>query len=108
GTWVGLEFGSVIGFYNTYTPPPPPPPPPGGGEGCTPGYWKQSQHFDSWVGYLPTQTFSSVFGWNGFGNMTLLGVLGQGGGGTKALGRHAVAALLNSASNSGVSYDLTT
>ena len=108
GTWVGLEFGSVIVFYNTYTPPPPPPPPPGGGEGCTPGYWKQSQHFDSWVGYLPTQSFSSVFGWNGFGSMTLVDVLGQGGGGTKALGRHAVAALLNSASGSGVSYDLTT
>jgi len=34
-------------------------------------------------------------------------VLAQGGGGVKALGRHAVAALLNTTS-SGVSYDLTT
>ena len=33
-------------------------------------------------------------------------VAGQGGGGLKALGRHAVAALLNAAS-SGVDYDLT-
>jgi hypothetical protein len=30
--------------------------------------------------------------------MTLLQVLGQGGGGLKALGRHTVAALLNAAS----------
>ncbi len=25
--------------------------PPPGGEGCTPGFWKQRQHFDSWVGF---------------------------------------------------------
>ena len=28
--------------------------PPKGGEGCTPGFWKQDQHFDSWVGFLPS------------------------------------------------------
>jgi hypothetical protein len=38
--------------------------------------------------------------------MTLLQVLGQGGGGLKALGRHTVAALLNAAS-SGVNYNLS-
>ena len=27
--------------------------PPPGGEGCTPGFWKQDQHFDSWVGFAP-------------------------------------------------------
>ena len=27
--------------------------PPPGGEGCTPGFWKQTQHFDSWVGFAP-------------------------------------------------------
>lgn len=76
------------------------------GEGCTPGYWKQPHHLDSWEGYSPNQQFSSVFA-NAFPGMTLLQVMWQGGGKLKALGRHTVAALLNSAS-SGVDYDLTT
>ncbi len=80
--------------------------PPAGGEGCTPGYWKQEHHFDSWVGYSPNQQFSSVFE-NAFPGMTLLQVLQQGGGGLKALGRHTVAALLN-ASSGGVDYEFTT
>jgi hypothetical protein len=88
-------------------PPPPPPPPPAGGEGCTPGYWKQSQHFGSWKVYTPDQTFQSVFGSSVFGSKTLLQVLGQGGGGVIALGRHTVAALLNTA-NAGVDYDIGT
>ncbi len=78
-----------------------------GGDGCTPGYWKQSHHFDSWPApYTPTTLFSDVFE-DAFPGMTLLDVLEQGGGGLNALGRHVVAALLNSAS-SGVNYDLTT
>ncbi len=78
----------------------------GGGEGCTPGYWKQSQHFDSWTDpYMPNTPFSDVFE-NAFPGMTLLDVLKQGGGGLKALGRHTVAALLNAASP-GVSYDVS-
>jgi hypothetical protein len=81
--------------------------PPGGGEGCTPGYWKQEHHFDSWVGYSPNQLFSSVFE-NAFPGMTLLQVLEQGGGGLKALGRHTVAALLNASAGSGVDYKYTT
>lgn len=32
-----------------------------GTEGCTPGYWKQQKHFDSWVNYTPNQTLESVF-----------------------------------------------
>ncbi len=64
----------------------------GGGEGCTPGYWKQSQHFDSWTGYSPSTQFSAVFE-NAFPGKTLLQVLEQGGGGLNALGRHTVAAL---------------
>ena len=36
--------------------------PPPGGEGCTPGYWKQTQHFDSWVGFAPSDWFDAVFG----------------------------------------------
>ncbi|RJQ20585.1 MAG: hypothetical protein C4560_04640 [Nitrospiraceae bacterium] len=76
------------------------------GEGCTPGYWKQSQHFDSWTPpYTPDTLFSAVFE-NAFTGMTLLQVLEQGGGGLNALGRHTVAALLNAASQ-GVDYDLS-
>ena len=77
--------------------PTPTPTPPGGGEGCTPGYWKQTQHYDSWVGYSPNQAFSSVFE-NAFPGMTLVQVLSNGGGGLDALGRHTVAALLNASS----------
>lgn len=78
---------------------------PMGGQGCTPGYWKQPQHFDSWVatGYQPYQYFDDVFGVELFPSLTLLDALKQGGGKAKALGRHAVAALLN-ASNPDVSY----
>jgi hypothetical protein len=88
-------------------PPPPPPPPPKGGEGCTPGYWKQPHHFDSWPApYTPGDSFTSTFGVDTFGDDTLVEVLGANGGGVNALGRHAVAALLNGASD-GVSYDMT-
>ena len=80
-----------------------PPEPPGGGEGCTPGYWKQEQHFDSWRNpYDPGDSFNTYFD-NAFPGMTLLEVLKQDGGGLNALGRHTVAALLNAAS-AGVDY----
>lgn len=69
-----------------------------GGEGCTPGYWKQAHHFDSWVGYNPNDNYETVFGVDASFDKTLLGALQQGGGGEKALGRQAVAALLNAAS----------
>lgn len=98
--------GALITFKNTPSDVPPPPPN-GGGQGCTPGYWKQSQHFSSWTApYSPSTQFSAVFE-DAFPGKTLLQVLGQGGGGLNALGRHTVAALLNSASGS-VSYDMTT
>jgi uncharacterized repeat protein (TIGR01451 family) len=83
--------------------------PPGGGEGCTPGFWKQDQHFDSWVGFAPTDTLESVFDVPdslGLDDVTLLEALETGGGGVHALLRHAVAALLN-ASNPDVSFDLS-
>jgi uncharacterized repeat protein (TIGR01451 family) len=85
---------------------------PPGGEGCTPGFWKQPQHFDSWVGFLTTQTFNDVFGVNvtlstGGNDATLLEALQSGGGGINALARHAVAALLN-ASSPDVDSDFTT
>jgi len=85
-----------------------PPPPPTGFEGCTPGYWKQDQHFDSWQVYSATDSFNAVFGVSGpFPNtLTLLDALGLGGGGLNALARHAVAGLLSSIS-SDVDYGLT-
>ena len=79
------------------TPPPPPPPSVGGTEGCTPGYWKQKHHFDSWNYYMTGDSFDSTFGVTSAAGKDLLGALKTGGGGAKALGRHAVAALLNTA-----------
>jgi hypothetical protein len=78
-------------------------------EGCTPGYWKQSQHFDSWTApYVPTMTLGGA----GFveapnTSHTLLQALNYKGGNNLAgakqiLLRAAVAALLNEAS--GVNY----
>jgi hypothetical protein len=77
-------------------------------EYCSPGYWKQSQHFDSYVGYTPTQLFADTgspapstpptFA-NAFPGKSLVQVLSSGGGGLNALGRHVVAALLNNAAD---------
>ena len=76
-----------------------------GSEGCTPGYWKQSQHFGNWAApYTPATPFADVFD-DAFPGMSLLDVLWQGGGHLKALGRHTVAALLNAAGD--VDYGLT-
>jgi uncharacterized repeat protein (TIGR01451 family) len=74
--------------------------------GCTPGYWKQEQHFDSWVAYTTTTQFSSVFE-NAFPGKTLLDVLKLNGGSLNKLGAHTVAALLNS-KNPAVGYAYTT
>jgi hypothetical protein len=105
---VNNYHGYVITFTNDAPDPPPPPPP--GNEGCTPGYWKQDQHLDSWVGtgYAPGDDFDATFGVNFFTpNQTLVQAAGANGGGTDALARHAVAALLNSAS-ADVDYPYTT
>ena len=83
--------------------------PPIGGDGCTPGYWKQSHHFDSWPNppYAPlTTTFESVFGRDVPGNPTLVAALNLCCGGLNALMRETVAALLNAASPD-VDFDLT-
>lgn len=82
-------------------------PPPTGTQGCTPGYWKQQHHFDSWVGHLPTDSYNGTFGVSLFGgSTTLLDALKKGGGGKYRLGRHSTAALLN-ASNPDVDYGMT-
>jgi hypothetical protein len=96
---VTRSVGAQVYFKNITEDRPP------SGKGCTPGYWKQPQHFSSWVGYSPTDPFGSVFE-NAFPGKSLVDVLGQGGGGLKALGRHTVAALLNA--SSGVNTQLTT
>lgn len=98
-TGVDFKHGAYFAFFNSEKPDIP-----GGGEGCTPGYWKQSHHFGNWTGYSPDQLFSSVFE-DAFPGMTLLDVVAQGGGGLKALGRHTVAALLNG--SGAVDYSMT-
>jgi hypothetical protein len=70
----------------------------GGGQGCTPGFWKQPQHFVFWNGYDQGDSFETVFGVQATGTPTLLDALGANGGGEYALMRHATAALLNACS----------
>ncbi len=73
--------------------------PPGGGEGCTPGYWGRRHHFCHWPAPYETDTaFSDVFGRDVPDVTTLLdGLHSQGS--YKNLVFHAVAALLNAASD---------
>lgn len=81
------------------------PPPPSGGQGCTPGYWKQPQHFDSYPApYTAGSYFDVVFGVGP--HITFKAALSAKGGGEQALLRHATAALLNAA-NPDVSYAYT-
>ncbi len=89
---------------------------PGGGQGCTPGYWKQSQHFDSWRWYAITDmvdavfnvTFRSVTKQNPTGPLTLLNAVDlKGNNDGEQLFRHGTAALLNAVYLSGVSTQYT-
>jgi hypothetical protein len=81
--------------------------PPPAIHGCTPGYWKQKHHFDSWIGYTTGQDYDAVFGVNLFApNKTLVQALSTGGGKAFRLGRHSVAALLN-AGHQDVQYGMT-
>jgi hypothetical protein len=83
---------------------------PPGGEGCTPGFWKQEQHFDSWPVDIDT-TFGDI-GIAGPGvnpDTTLLEALSFQGGPSlqdaiNLLLHHAAAAYLNSLA---VDYPLT-
>ena len=108
--FINNVHGVVVTFTNTLVPQT-------GNEGCTPGYWKQDQHLDSWVGtgFTPGQTLESVFDVPdsfGLDNVTLLNALSLKGGSTLAgaaetLLRAAVAAILNAASPD-VDYAFTT
>ncbi len=79
-----------------------------GDDGCTPGYWKNhagpdshsrggQRRASSWQGYDPNDSFDATFGVASSFGGTLIQALIRGGGGENALGRHAVAALLNAA-----------
>ena len=74
------------------------------GEICrTPGFWKTHAGLETWskTGLRPGDSFASVFTVDSTLSLkttfdpSLLDVLSARGGGTNALGRHAVAALLN-------------
>lgn len=108
----------IVKFYHSVVEGPPPPPP---GKGCTPGYWKQDQHFDSWVptGLKPTDLVGKLFSnaylytLNGtkMSKYTLVQALNfQGGSGltgaAQILLRAAVAAELN-ARYQGIGYPLS-
>lgn len=95
--------------------------PAGGGEGCTPGFWRQPHHFDSWTTYSPGDALDDDDGGpfdvpntlqlarperGNASDLTLGEAIELRGGGVNALIRHAVAALLNAASPD-VDYDLT-
>ena len=114
GTWSAQNADNTIGFrveyFNELLP--------SGGEGCTPGYWKNHagaysfsvggrKKPSAWQVYSPPAGYDATFGVTSSFNSTLIAALIRGGGGENALGRHAVAALLNAA-HSGVSYAFTT
>lgn len=81
--------------------------PPDEDEGCTPGFWKQSHHFDEWPeGYAPDQMIGEAFELAVGPDITLLEALQSHGGDLNALLRHAVAALLNAA-HTGVNFPYT-
>jgi hypothetical protein len=68
-------------------------------QGCTPGYWRQIQHLFAWAptGYAPGDLYGVVFGVDDSLDLAVLQAISIGGGGERALYRHATAALLNAA-----------
>lgn len=71
-----------------------------GVEGCTPGYWRQTHHYDSWFGFNPTDDFDDTFGRDALSPNQTLGqtITLDGGGPFNALVKHVTAALLNASS----------
>lgn len=98
---------------------------PRGDEGCTPGFWRQPHHFDSWPSdWLDTEGQPDVdFCGDVFtcpsslalrrpesgdlNDISLLEALVLRGGGVNALARHAAAAALNARGDTGVDYFFT-
>jgi len=86
-----------------------------GDEGCTPGYWKQEQHFGNWPVNPYTYTFGEAFATacgeadypagkpdddlGDICDLLLLDALKLRGGGVNALSRHAAAGWLNATSS---------
>ena len=101
-TYVKPDFQSIkipYAFASASAPP---------SSGCTPGFWKN--HTSEWatLGYLTGDSFNSTFGVSAFNpDRTLLEAAQSGRGGADALGRHAVAALLNSAALGASNYGLS-
>jgi hypothetical protein len=90
-------------------------------EGCSPGFWKTHTelwdeiadypvaHMPAGLKFITTTNFNTYFnlpaGTNGFPNsLTMEGAISQGGGDCIAFARHAVAALLSSASGLDIGY----
>lgn len=97
------------------------PPAERGEEGCTPGFWRQPHHFDSWptdwtaADGQPNVDFCDVFDCPGsislqrperddLEDVSLREALELRGGGVNALARHAAAAALNAHPDSDVDY----
>jgi hypothetical protein len=78
------------------------------GEECSPGYWKQTQHFDSYPASINplSTTFGSIFASAPapYATKTFPQAIDSNGGGFNALARHAAAAYLNSLT---MAYGLT-
>ena len=81
--------------------------------GCSPGFWK---NHDVWPApYDRRAKYGNVFAFTAFlsalypelSGKTLIEMLRQGGGGTRALGRHSVAALLNAAAFGNPAFPFT-
>lgn len=92
GLIAGWDKISLVRFEIPVVPP--------DGEGCTPGYWKQPHHLESWAstGYATGDIFDTVFGVSYFGPTYTLGdAIKAKGGGLNVLARHGTAALLSAA-----------
>lgn len=107
---VNWNQGALVYFKNSLA---------DGFEGCTPGYWRQDQHFDSWPdGRSPGDMLTGVFTIPSDlmlarpehrtdpESLTLHEALVLRGGGVNGLIRHGVAALLN-AESPDVDYGMT-
>jgi hypothetical protein len=69
-----------------------------GNQGCTPGYWIQPQHFDSYpAGITPDTQLDVLLGFEipGYETLTVIQALALQGGGANQLIRQGTAGLLN-------------